>query len=72
MIVSITIGLSTLAIIACGLVLYRGISNQLGEIHELVNSTLTKAQTDLELAKKRIEVLEAHIVHDSKAIPDGA
>jgi hypothetical protein len=38
------------------------LNRQLRVIHDLVNSTLTKAQTDLELANRRIEVLEAHIV----------
>jgi hypothetical protein len=38
------------------------LNRQLKVIHDLVNSTLTKAQTDLELANRRIEVLEAHIV----------
>jgi hypothetical protein len=37
------------------------LNRQLRVIHDLVNSTLTKAQTDVELANRRIEVLEAHI-----------
>jgi hypothetical protein len=41
---------------------YWQIAKSLAVIHDLVNSTLTKAQTDLELAKRRIETLEAHIV----------
>ena len=41
------------------------LNRQLKVIHDLVNSTLTKAQTDLELANRRIEVLEAHIVGTS-------
>ena len=41
------------------------LNRQLRVIHDLVNSTLTKAQTDLELANRRIEVLEAHIVGDA-------
>ena len=41
---------------------YWQIAKSLAVIHDLVNSTLTKAQTDLELANRRIETLEAHIV----------
>lgn len=44
------------------------ISRQLTAIHELVNSNLTKAQTDLALADARIRVLEEHIAHE----PGGA
>ena len=43
------------------------LNRQLKVIHDLVNSTLTKAQTDLELANRRIEVLEAHIVGTESA-----
>jgi hypothetical protein len=43
-------------------VVYWQIAKSLSVIHDLVNSTLTKAQTDLEMANRRIEVLEAHIV----------
>jgi hypothetical protein len=37
---------------------------QLNRIHELVNSNLTKAQTDLAMADARIRVLEDHIAHE--------
>ena len=43
------------------------VNRQLSVIHDLVNSTLTKAQTDVELAKRRIEVLEAHIAGTESA-----
>jgi hypothetical protein len=43
-------------------VVYWQIAKSLSVIHDLVNSTLTKAQTDLEIANRRIEVLETHIV----------
>jgi hypothetical protein len=39
-------------------------NRQLQVIHNLVNSTLTKAQADVELAQKRIEVLETHIANE--------
>lgn len=50
-----------------GLVLIVGIvalRRQLTAIHELVNSNLTKAQTDLAVADARIRVLEEHIAHE--------
>jgi hypothetical protein len=51
------------AVFIAGLYLvYWQIAKSLAVIHDLVNSTLTKAQSDLELANRRIEVLEAHIV----------
>jgi hypothetical protein len=40
------------------------LSRQLAAIHELVNSNLTKAQTDLSLADARIRRLEQHIADD--------
>jgi len=40
------------------------LNRQLHVIHDLVNSTLTKAQADVAVAQQRIEVLEAHIAHD--------
>jgi hypothetical protein len=42
---------------------------QLNAIHELVNSNLTKAQTDLALADARIRTLEDHISHEPRAGP---
>jgi hypothetical protein len=41
------------------------LSRQLAAIHELVNSNLTKAQTDLALADARIHRLEQHIADQS-------
>jgi len=55
------IGAALVAILI--LVLLRA-SRQLAAIHELVNSNLTKAQTDLALADARIRVLEEHISHE--------
>jgi hypothetical protein len=40
------------------------LNRQLAAIHELVNSNLTKAQTDLSLADARIRRLEQHIADD--------
>ncbi len=37
---------------------------QLGAIHELVNSNLTKVQTDLSIADARIRQLERHIADE--------
>jgi hypothetical protein len=51
-----------LAVIVGMYLMYWQIAKSLSVIHDLVNSTLTKAQTDLELANRRIETLEAHIV----------
>jgi len=43
------------------------LNRQLNAIHELVNSNLTKAQTDLAVADRRIQVLEEHIAHEPAA-----
>ena len=43
------------------------LNRQLSAIHELVNSNLTKAQTDLSLADARIRRLEQHIADDAEA-----
>jgi len=43
------------------------LNRQLNAIHELVNSNLTKAQTDLAVADRRIQVLEEHISHEPAA-----
>jgi len=54
-----------LAGIIAGLLIETFILNrQLRVIHDLVNSTLTKAQADVAVAQQRIEVLEAHIARD--------
>jgi hypothetical protein len=42
------------------------LNRQLAAIHELVNSNLTKAQSDLALADARIRKLEDHIAHEPK------
>ena len=34
---------------------------QLAAIHELVNSNLTRVETDLAIAQRRIKTLESHI-----------
>lgn len=39
----------------------REINAQLGVIHDLVNSNLSKVTTDLKLAEQRIAQLERHI-----------
>jgi hypothetical protein len=41
------------------------LNRQLSAIHELVNSNLTKAQSDLALADARIRRLEQHIADES-------
>ena len=43
------------------------VNRQLNAIHELVNSNLTRAQTDLAVADRRIQVLEDHIAHEPGA-----
>jgi hypothetical protein len=54
-----------LAVIIVGLLIETWILNrQLRVIHDLVNSTLTKAQADVAVAQQRIEVLESHIAAD--------
>ena len=45
---------------------------QLAAIHELVNSNLTKVQTDLALADARVRSLEDHISHEPRAETDEA
>jgi len=57
-------GLIIGAIMLVGMVL---LNRQLAAIHELVNSNLTKAQTDLSLADARIRRLEQHIADDAEA-----
>ena len=51
-------GLIVGAIVLVGMVL---LNRQLSAIHELVNSNLTRAQSDLALADARIRRLEQHI-----------
>jgi hypothetical protein len=40
------------------------LNRQLNAIHELVNSNLSKAQAELAVADRRIQVLEEHIAHE--------
>ena len=55
------IGVAIVAIVLCGMVF---LNRQLSAIHELVNSNLTKAQSDLALADARIRRLEQHIADE--------
>jgi len=43
------------------------LNRQLNVIHELVNSNLQRAQTDLAVADRRIQVLEEHIANEPDA-----
>ena len=54
-------GLIIGAIVLAGMVF---LNRQLAAIHELVNSNLTKAQSDLALADARIRRLEQHIADE--------
>ena len=58
---------SFLLVIIVGIVLFGMffLNRQLAAIHELVNSNLTKAQSDLALADARIRRLEQHIADES-------
>lgn len=44
-------------------------SRRLVVIHDLVNSNLTRVQADLQMAQKRIEVLEQHLVDTGRVSP---
>ena len=57
------IGVAIVAIVLCGMVF---LNRQLSAIHELVNSNLTKAQSDLALADARIRRLEQHIADEPR------
>ncbi len=48
------------------LITARMISKQLVVIHDLVNSNLTRVTADFEIARRRIETLEAHITQSRK------
>ena len=59
--------MSNLILLAVGGVVLVGmvfLHRQLAAIHELVNSNLTKAQSDLHMADARIRVLEQHIADE--------
>jgi hypothetical protein len=59
--------MSTLVLALVGALIFVGmlfLHRQLAAIHELVNSNLTKAQSDLALADARIRKLEDHIAHE--------
>ena len=58
---------SFLLVVIVGVVLFGMffLNRQLAAIHELVNSNLTKAQSDLALADARIRRLEQHIADES-------
>lgn len=45
-------------------IVYRQLMSQLGEIHVLVNSNLTKVQADLTIALQRIEILESALTRE--------
>jgi hypothetical protein len=63
--------LSGLIVGAIVLVAMVFLNRQLAAIHELVNSNLTKAQTDLSLADARIRRLEQHIADDNESRSSG-
>lgn len=50
--------LPAIAVLTGVILVYRQLAGQLGEIHTLVNSNLTKVQADLTIALQRIETLE--------------
>jgi len=55
------IGAAMVGIVLVGMVF---LQRQLAAIHQLVNSNLTKAQSDLALADARIRRLEQHIADE--------
>jgi hypothetical protein len=59
---STLIGVMLIAVVLVGMYF---LHRQLAAIHELVNSNLTKAQSDLALADARIRRLEQHIADES-------
>ena len=60
-----TLGLVILvALIVSSMVSHVLTTRRLDVIHDLVNSNLTRVQADLDMAQKRIELLEKHIADE--------
>lgn len=59
---SVLILVGVLAAVISLLVSHALTTTRLDVIHDLVNSNLTRVQADLDMAQRRIEVLEQHLV----------